>query len=98
MAQRLLNYSRTWHRKIASLLFIFFFLIAPTGLMLGWKSFFTSTIYDNNKIKPEHSMENWLSIDSLGQLATVSLNKMTDNHFKEAESIQLRPSKGYIGF
>ena len=98
MANQLLNTSRNWHRKIASILFIFFFIIGLTGLMLGWKSLFTKTIFDNKTIKPEASYRKWLPLDSLEKLATASLNKMTSKHYKEAENIQLKPSKGLITF
>lgn len=98
MSKSLLHNFRLWHRKIASLLFIFFFFIAVTGLMLGWKYLFTKTILDNTSIKPSASLQKWLPLDSLETLATVSLNKKTNNKFEHAENIQLRPAKGFINF
>jgi uncharacterized iron-regulated membrane protein len=98
MSKSLLQTSRQWHKKIASVLFIFFFLIAATGLLLGWKSIFTSVVFDNKNVKPATNMQNWLPLDSLEKLAAVALNEKTNSKFKEAENIQLKPAKGYINF
>jgi uncharacterized iron-regulated membrane protein len=98
MGKSILNTSRRWHRRIASFLFIFFFFIAITGVMLGWKYLFTTTIFDNKKIKAETSLHKWLPLDSLETLASKELYEKTNNKFEQAENIQLRPSKGYINF
>jgi uncharacterized iron-regulated membrane protein len=98
MSHSLLQTSRQWHRKIASLLFVFFFLISITGLMLGWKSIFTKIIFDNKKVTPSAALQKWLPLDSLEIFASVALYEKTKNEFKHAESIQLRPAKGYINF
>jgi hypothetical protein len=66
--------------------------------MLAWKSVFTTIIYDNNEIKPAAQLNKWLSLDSLDTLATRAINEKTNNHFKQSERIELRPSKGYINF
>jgi uncharacterized iron-regulated membrane protein len=94
----LLSSSRQWHRKIASLLFAFFFIISLTGIMLGWKYLFTKNIYDNKEIKAESKLSKWLSLDSLENIAAKDINEKTNNKFEHAENIQLRPAKGYINF
>jgi hypothetical protein len=66
--------------------------------MLGWKSIFTSTIFENKKIKPVVAIKNWLALDSLETLATVSLKEKIKGDFAHAERIDLRPAKGYISF
>ena len=98
MAKSLLQVFRQWHRKIASVLFIFFFIISITGIMLGWKYLFTKTIFDNKNIKAETALNKWLPLDTLEAMATASINTKTKNSFKQAENIQLKPSKGYINF
>lgn len=98
MAKSLLQVSRQWHRRIASVLFIFFFIISITGIMLGWKYLFTKVIFDNKNIKAETSINKWLKLDTLEVLATASINAKTKNNFKKAENIQLKPAKGYINF
>lgn len=96
MAKSLLQLSRSWHRTVASLLFIFFLLISITGIMLGWKSIFSKIIYDNKKIQPSVKVNQWLAIDSLEKIATVYLNSKTGEQFEHAERIELRTAKGYI--
>jgi uncharacterized iron-regulated membrane protein len=98
MAVSLLSSFRQWHRKLASVLFVFFFCISITGVMLGWKYLFTKSIFDNKNIKPETSLHKWLPLDSLERLAAVSLNEKTNNRFQHAENIQLKPAKGFISF
>ena len=97
MSKSLLLQSRVWHRKIASVLFIFFFFISITAVMLAWKSVFTTVIFDN-KITASTSLQKWLPLDSLESMAVRSINEKTNNHFKYAENIQLKPAKGYINF
>jgi hypothetical protein len=66
--------------------------------MLGWKYLFTKTIYDDGEVRVETSLNKWLPLDSLELMASFVLNERTHNDFKHAESIQLRPGKGYINF
>lgn len=94
----LLTFFRTWHRKLASVLFLFFFFIAVTGLMLGWKSLFTDIIYDNPQVKPLAESSRWMSFEKLEQFAIKGMSEYTGKHFKQAESILLKPSKGIINF
>lgn len=98
MSASLLQRFRLLHRKIASVLFVFFFFISITGILLGWKSIFTTTVYENKQVKPTISLKEWLPIDSLEGFATNTINEKTDNHFKHADRIELRPAKGYISF
>ena len=98
MEKSLLVNSRLLHRKIASVLFIFFFFIAITGVMLGWKFLFTETIFENKQIKAETSMNKWMSLDSLESHAIVTLNEKINKKFEHAKNIQIRPLKGYINF
>lgn len=98
MKKSLLVNSRLLHKKIASVLFIFFFFISITGALLGWKSLFTEIIFENKEIKVETSMKKWKSLDSLESIAIIALNEKTKNKFKHAKSIQIKPSKGSINF
>jgi uncharacterized iron-regulated membrane protein len=98
MSASLLSTFRLWHRKLASLLFAFFFIISITGVMLGWKYLFTKSIFDNKEVKVETKLNKWLPLDSLEKLATVALNEKTSSKFEHAENIQLKPAKGFINF
>jgi len=98
MSKSLLTNFHAWHRKLASILFIFFFFVSVTAIMLAWKSFFTTIIFDNQSIKPSTSLQKWLPMDSLEIIAIAALNEQTNNNFKSVETIQLKPAKGYISF
>lgn len=98
MATSILQSFRIWHRKISSVLVLFFFLIALTGLLLGWKSAFIKTVYDDPQVKTEKDYHQWLPLDTLEKMAVRFINEKTAQSFLSAESIQLRPAKGYISF
>jgi uncharacterized iron-regulated membrane protein len=98
MKKSVLSYARLMHRKIASVLFVFFLFIAISGIMLGWKSVFTETIFENKQLKGETSLKKWLPLDSLESMAIRALNEKTNNKFEHAKGIQIKPSKGYISF
>jgi phosphotransferase system glucose/maltose/N-acetylglucosamine-specific IIC component len=94
MSKSLLLNFRLLHRKIASILFIFFFIIAITGLLLGMKSIFTKTIFENKQKTASITLSKILPLDSLEKIATVFINDKTKNDFKHVERIEVRPSKG----
>ena len=98
MSNSLLLSFRLLHRKIASVLFIFFFFIALTGLMLGWKSLFSSTIYENKEIKSGKSIAKWLPLDTLEKAATTIVNEKAGTHFTKSDKVELRLSKASITF
>ncbi len=94
MASSLLLKFRLLHRKLASVLFIFFFIIAATGLLLGMKTFFTKTIYDSENKKTAIKLSQVLPLDSLDKLATTNINKYTNSNYTNTEKLEVRPSKG----
>jgi uncharacterized iron-regulated membrane protein len=98
MSRSLLFTSRIWHRRIASILFIFFFIVAITGLMLGWKSLFSTTIFEDKQVMASSSFKSWLSLDSLESLAALSLAEKTALRPGHSERVDIRLSKGYINF
>ncbi len=96
----LLRSARAWHRKVASILFIFFFVISITAILLGWKDFFTGKIYSTaTKQKTAKSLNEWLPLDSLKILAAASLKaKLPSLANGNAESMNASVDKGYIRF
>jgi hypothetical protein len=98
MSKSLLFTSRIWHRRIASLIFIFFFLIAATGLMLAWKSLFSKTLFEEKPGAAPAAVRNWLPLDSLESLAAISLTEKTGARQTHSERVDIRLSKGYINF
>jgi uncharacterized iron-regulated membrane protein len=96
----LLRAARTWHRKVAAALFVFFLIISFTGILLGWKNMFSSDIYHAaSKQKVAHSTKDWLPLDSLKQLAILSLRqKLPAAGDTGVERMDARMDKGTIRF
>ena len=98
MAKERLNNFIFWHRKIASIFYFFFFIIAISGILLGWKFFFVNTIFEDGSIQPSKNREIWLPLDSLENKSTRFLNEKTNNFFSKSDKIEIRPINGYISF
>jgi len=97
---KLLRTARTWHKKIASVLFIFFFVIAVTGLLLGWKNLFAAKIYSTDaKQKPAKSTNDWLPLDSLKSIAITAFDeKVPDEKDTKISSLLANMDKGFVRF
>ncbi|MBX9733317.1 MAG: PepSY domain-containing protein [Chitinophagaceae bacterium] len=98
MWNSLLQKARIVHRKIASVLYLFFFFIAITGIMLAWKSIFTTKIYEDKSIQPGNDITKWMALPVLEKKAVNALNEKVNRKFKTAENLQLKMAKGYISF
>jgi len=97
---QLLRTARKTHRSIASVLFIFFFILSTTGFLLGWKNLFNKEVYKNkDKAKVEKDMGKWMPLGSLQLIAQNALHEKTATDLKaEVERIDIRPGKAYISF
>ncbi len=97
----LLRSSRKWHRKVASLLFVFFFIISLTAVLLGWKNLFAAKIYkiEGKQKMAESSLRDWLPLDSLKNMAIVAFKEKVpaENELKP-ESMNARLDRGFIRF
>ena len=98
MAQSLLAGSRIWHRRVSSLLFVFFLLVCLTGLMLGWKSMFSTRVFELPKQATKDHSGQWLPLDSLATAAARALEQHTGVKAGHARRADLRLSSGYIEF
>ena len=66
--------------------------------MLGWKSIFSSTIFENKSIMANKSSKKWLPLDSLDKLATQFVNQKLHTNFLRSDKVELKLSKGSIIF
>ena len=98
MTKSLLAGSRIWHRRVSSILFVFFLLVCLTGLMLGWKSLFSTTVFALPKHSGKGHHGQWLPLDSLETAASESLAEHTGMNAGHPERADLRLSNGYIEF
>src|SRR5687767_1267352 len=94
---RLIRTMRWLHRKVAIALFVFFLLIAVTGILLGIKKQ-TGLLAPTQK-GVSSSLSTWLSIDSLRILAEHYLHDSVSADLSTAlDRMDVRPDKGIIKF
>ena len=90
---------RKVHRTTAVLLFLFFFIIASTGIMLGWKK------NSNGKILPDTfrgtstELSEWLPVDSLyANACRILQDSLFAGVSVELDRVDIRPDKGSVKF
>jgi hypothetical protein len=90
---------RKVHRLTGASLFVFFFVIAFTGLLLGWKKHSGGLILAKSYKGSTTEMTEWLPIDSLHKLACKALHEQVDPSLSLAlDRIDIRPDKGMVKF
>lgn len=96
---KLLRTFRKIHRTTGAFLFIFFFIIASTGLMLGWKKHSGGLILPKSYTGVSNDLKTWLPIDSLHTIAcTILHDSVSSNLSLELERIDIRKDKGMVKF
>lgn len=94
---RLLRTFRKIHRLTGVLLFAFFFVMAITGLLLGWKKQ-TGLLPPSAKGVSVHPND-WLSIDILKKRAEEHLKTAVSPSLSSSiDRIDIRPDKGMVKF
>ncbi len=95
----ILKYSRKIHRMTGAALFVFFFIVAVTGLLLGWKKHSGGIILPKSFQGTSTDLKNWLPVDVLHQKAVaVAHESISPNLSLELERIDIRPDKGMVKF
>jgi uncharacterized iron-regulated membrane protein len=90
---------RKIHHYIGSFLFIFFFIISITGLLLGWKKHSGGLILPKTEKGISTDLKTWLSYDSLHGIAIQTLHDSLPNENSEViDRIDARPGKGIVKF
>jgi uncharacterized iron-regulated membrane protein len=88
---------RWLHRKIAIVLFIFFFIVSVTGLLLGWKK--NTGLLAATQKGSTTNISQWLPVDSLQKMAVRYLQDSVSSTLStELDRIDIRPSKGIAKF
>jgi uncharacterized iron-regulated membrane protein len=96
---KLLRIFRKLHRTTGALLFIFFFVVSLTGLLLGWKKHSGGTLLANSYKGSSMNPPDWLSIDSLHSLASQYLHDSVSPRLSLVlDRIDIRPEKGMVKF
>lgn len=95
----LLRTFRKVHRLTGACLFAFFFVVALTGTLLGWKKHSGGTILPRSHQGSSADLADWLPIDSLHTIACGVLHDSVDASLAlDLERIDARPDKGMVKF
>lgn len=95
----ILRQTRKIHRYTGMFLFIFFFIISITGLLLGWKKHSGGLILPKSYTGTSTDLGDWLSIDSLHKNACKILHdSISPNLNLDLERIDIRMEKGMVKF
>jgi len=90
---------RKIHKWIGSFLFVFFFIISVTGLLLGWKKHSGGIILPKTENGISNDLKTWLSYDSLNTLAIQTLRDSLPGDLSIVlDRIDARPEKGIVKF
>ncbi|MDX9749675.1 MAG: PepSY-associated TM helix domain-containing protein [Flavobacteriales bacterium] len=96
---RLLRTVRKIHRWTGVALFLFFFIVAVTGLLLGWKKHSGGAILARTYQGSTTDLTQWLSIDSLHRSACRILHDSVSPALSlELDRIYVRKDKGTVKF
>lgn len=96
---KVLRIFRKIHRTTGAFLFIFFFFISVTGILLGWKKNSNGTILPKSYTGTSTNLKDWLPIDSLHKNACKILRDSVSTDLSlELERIDIRPDKGMVKF
>lgn len=90
---------RKIHRTMGIFLFIFFLIIAISGILLGLKKHSNELISSKNYDGTSTNLKDWISIDSLHQNAVQILHdSVSPNLSTKLERIDIRKEKGMVKF
>ncbi len=80
-------------------MFVFFFIVACTGLLLGWKKHSGDIILSKSYEGSSIDMKDWHPVDVLHQKAVaVAREQISDDISLELERIDFRADKGMVKF
>lgn len=95
----ILKFARKIHRTTGAALFIFFFLVALTGLFLGWKKHSGGLILADSQKGRSTDPKSWLPIHELQDAAIRhAREKISATISTEIDRIDVRPDKGMVKF
>lgn len=96
---RTIRLFRKIHRQTAVFLFVAFFIMAGTGLLLGWKKNSGGILLAPTEKGTSSNMAEWLPLDSLTYLAVTFLHdSISASLSPEIDRIDVRPDKGIVKF
>jgi hypothetical protein len=95
----ILRVSRKVHRTTGALLFVFFFITAVTGLLLGWKKHSGGLILPVSHQGKSTDPTDWLSLSTLTEKShEIARREVSPAQSLELDRIDVRPDKGMVKF
>lgn len=96
---KILRGFRKVHRVTGATLFIFFFVVSISGLLLGWKKNSNDYLLSKTYKGTTTELKNWLPIDSLHNQATFYFKEHISTDISpKASRIEIRKEKGTAKF
>jgi len=96
---KILRVFRRVHRTTGALLFVFFFVISLSGILLGWKKHSNGLILAKSHEGTSTELKDWLPLDSLHSIACSLLHARVDNQLSlDLDRIDIRKDKGMVKF
>lgn len=96
---KILRISRKIHRATGALLFVFFMIVAVTGLLLGWKKHSGGVILSKSYAGQSTVQQDWLPVHVLQEKAVKAAREnISPDISTEIERIDIRPDKGMVKF
>lgn len=96
---KVLRLFRKVHRVTGALLFVFFFIVAVTGLLLGWKKHSGGYLLPESSRGTSTELRDWLPLDRLQANALQYLrDSVSADLSTEIDRIDVRPDKGMVKF
>jgi len=96
---RTLRTFRKIHRTLGAALFAVFFVVACTGLLLGWKKHSRGAILPKSHVGTTTDLAEWLPIEELHARAVqVFRDSISTELSLDLERIDARPQKGMVKF
>lgn len=92
---RTLRQARKLHRYAGISLFVFFFIMAVTGILLGWKKHAGDALMPATQKGVSMVMTEWKPLDSLAYLASAALLREAGELY-EIDRMDVRPGKGVV--
>lgn len=90
---------RLIHRQMGALLFVFFFVVSASGLLLAWKKNSNGLILAKSYQGTSDQLGDWLPMDSLHRIACrVLAEQVSPSLSPELDRIDARPDKGMVKF